>query len=346
MADSDSVSNGPASEPTTASAASSTSDNDKGTFVPLIFGGAVACALGFFAAQLDSVEQALGWGEEDNGLELQLAEQSDLIRDQSAQILDLQGRLDALPPAPEPVDLSGLESGLSEQVAALGAVADRLTEVEKRPMTEGVSEDAIAAYEAELARLQDTVETQRSEVEALLEDARNTETSAERNAQVALARAAMTRIIAAVDSGAPFAEAVSDLQGASDTEIPEVLVSSADEGVPTLALLQDAFPDAARAALAAARSEDAASGSGGLGGFLERQLSARSTSPQEGDDADAVLSRAEASVREGRVGDALAEIETLSDVAKATLADWTALAGKRRDATAAADELMIALGAN
>ncbi len=321
--------------------------------MPLIFGGALACVFGFFAGQLDSVEQALGWGQEDNPLEQVVTAQAGQIEDQAAMIAELQGRLDALPPVPEPVDLTGVETGLagvetglSEQVAALDAVSARLTEVEKRPLSDGVSEEAIAAYEAELARFQETLEAQRAEVETVLEDARNKETSAEQNAQVALARAAMTRIVAAVDSGAPFAEAITDLQAASDMDVPAALVASADKGVPTLISVQSALPNAARAALAAARADEAAEGNGGLGGFLERQLGARSTTPQDGDSTDAILSRVEGAVREGRIGDALAEVETLPDVAQATLADWTALAESRQDATAAADELMLVLSAN
>lgn len=347
MADSDTVSDESVSDSAGATPSSSSADTDKGTFVPLIFGGAVACVLGFFAGQLDSVERALGWApEEDNALQQVVEAQADTIRDQSAQILELTSRLDSLPPPPEPVDLSGLEGGLSEQSSALVDVTNRLTELEKRPMTENVSEDAIAAYEAELARLRKTVDAQQAEVQAMLDDARNTETLAEKNAQIALARAAMTRIVAAVDSGTPFADAVADLQAASNADVPGALLAQADDGVPTLAQLQSAFPDAARAALAAARSEGSGDGSGGLGGFLERQLGARSTTPQEGDSADAVLSRAEAAVREGRIGDALAETDTLSDFAKATLADWYGLAEARRDATAAADELMIMLSSN
>uniref|UniRef100_UPI0037C662F9 COG4223 family protein n=1 Tax=Roseovarius salis TaxID=3376063 RepID=UPI0037C662F9 len=96
----------------------------------------------------------------------------------------------------------------------------------------------------------------------------------------------------------------------------------------------------ARAALAAARDAAAREGdTGGLTGFLRTQLGVRSLEPREGDDPDAVLSRAEAAVGQGRLTDALAEIETLPDVARAELEDWTQRARQRLDAVAAAREL-------
>ena len=65
----------------------------------------------------------------------------------------------------------------------------------------------------------------------------------------------------------------------------------------------------------------------------------RSLLPREGDDPDAVLSRIEAAVGEGRLSDALAEIELLPDVAKDKLSDWAAQATRRNEAVAAAEAL-------
>jgi hypothetical protein len=52
-----------------------------------------------------------------------------------------------------------------------------------------------------------------------------------------------------------------------------------------------------------------------------------------------VLSRAEAAVRENRLRDALAEIETLPDVAKDVFADWVARTEQRLAAIEAAQGL-------
>ena len=324
--------------------------NDKGTFLPLIFGGAVATLIGFFAGQLDAVEQWLGIAQDDGALEQALADQTKLLDAQSQEIsaqadliATLTKRVEELPP---PADLSGLEGGLEASSSILDSLAQRIEDVEKRPMTQGLSEEAIAAYEAELERLQGSVEEQRAEIETVLANARATETSAEEQARISLARAAMTRIIAAVDSGAPFADAAADLQSAGGVEIPQALAATSETGVPTLASLQQSFPDAARAALAAARADAAASGENGLGAFLQRRLGARSVTPQEGNDPDAVLSRAEAAVRDGRLGDALVELDALPDLSKATMFDWFNLAETRHGASLAADELIAALSAN
>jgi hypothetical protein len=65
----------------------------------------------------------------------------------------------------------------------------------------------------------------------------------------------------------------------------------------------------------------------------------RSLLPREGDDPDAVLSRVEAAVGDGRLSDALAEIELLPDVAKDKLSDWAAQVTRRKEAVAAAEAL-------
>ena len=76
-----------------------------------------------------------------------------------------------------------------------------------------------------------------------------------------------------------------------------------------------------------------------LAAFVRRQTNARSLSPQEGDDADAVLSRAEAALRDGDLGAALAELEALPDAAKPALSDWISAAEERRDAVSAVESL-------
>jgi hypothetical protein len=125
--------------------------------------------------------------------------------------------------------------------------------------------------------------------------------------------------------------------------VPDALAGQS-AGVATLAELSAAFPEAARAALTAAR--EASGESEGLGGFLRTQLGVRSLEPQEGDSADAVLSRAEAALRDGRLTDALAEVAALPEAGQAALAEWTARAETRQDAVAAAEELAQSLTAN
>jgi hypothetical protein len=51
--------------------------------------------------------------------------------------------------------------------------------------------------------------------------------------------------------------------------------------------------------------------------------------PQEGTTPEAILSRADFAVTEGRLADALAEIATLPPDIQAVFADWTAKANAR-----------------
>jgi len=156
-------------------------------------------------------------------------------------------------------------------------------------------------------------------------------------------RAGISRLLSALESGAPFEGALADLQEAG-AEVPEALTAVAATGVTPVTDLQQYFPDAARAALAIARSTDGASdGSGGFTSFLRTQLGARSLEPREGNDPDAILSRAEAATREGRLSDALSEIEALPDDAKAEFSAWSERATERLNALRAAQDLSEAL---
>lgn len=312
-----------------------------GGFFPALLGGIIAAALGFGVAYLlfgNTVQDPTAKIEE---LEARQGEQATALD-------DLRGQVEAGP------DLSALESrleGMGSDIGALGdridvlagdmgAAGDRITALEKRPVTDSVSEEAIAAYEAELDRLRQAMEDQREEVEALIEEARQMESDANATAEATMRRAALTRILSALESGAPYAAALADLQAAGQ-DVPEALAASAESGVPSMADLRASFPDAARLALSAARASD--EGGKSFGDFLRDNLGARSLEPREGDDADAVLSRAEDALRANRLGDALAELETLPDPARAEMAGWIEQAETRRAAVAAAEELNAAI---
>ena len=107
----------------------------------------------------------------------------------------------------------------------------------------------------------------------------------------------------------------------------------ADKGIPTLAQLQSDFPDAARMALSEARSVPTeASTTERLAAFLRRQTNARSLAPKEGDDPDAVLSRAEAAISDGDLRGAIAEMSALPEDAQAAMSMWIAAAEIRASA--------------
>jgi hypothetical protein len=150
--------------------------------------------------------------------------------------------------------------------------------------------------------------------------------------------------LVALESGAGFAPAIETLKQSGAVEVPAVLAEVAETGLPTLSDLTSSFPDAARSALAAARSSaDPETESGGLGSLFARQLGVRSVVPREGNDPDAILSRMEAAVKDGNISGALAEMEALPDAAKAPLADWAAQANLRSSALQEAQALATSL---
>ena len=82
-----------------------------------------------------------------------------------------------------------------------------------------------------------------------------------------------------------------------------------------------------------------------LHAFLQSQVGGRSLEPQEGDSADAVLSRAEAALREGDLAATVAELSGLPEEALEMMADWTASAQTRIAALEAMDAFAAALDA-
>ncbi|MDU8910021.1 hypothetical protein [Aestuariicoccus sp. MJ-SS9] len=319
----------------------------KGGFAPMVLGGVVAAALGFFASPVlrDSLPFLAPPPDPFQD------EARSALADQAGAIEALEGRIGEVSGAVGAIDLSGLEGSVGDLTARFDAVdgrlaelsdqiagyGDRLTALEKEPMTEAVSPEAIAAYERELDALRSAVETQRAEIENIAAEAVAAEQSASAQAGVAQARASLAQVSTALQDGDPFGPALNTLTS-QGVAVPDALASVAADGVPTLTALVADFPDLARDALTAARSGAEADG-GGLGAFLQRQLGARSVTPREGDDPDAVLSRAEAAAKAGDLGGALDELAKLPEPAQAVMADWMGRAQARRAALEAASGL-------
>ncbi|MEP2427963.1 MAG: hypothetical protein ABJH99_18265, partial [Tateyamaria sp.] len=161
-----------------------------------------------------------------------------------------------------------------------------------------------------------------------------------------LARAALTRVITAVESGETFEPALGALEEVAPIEVPEILRVAAAKGVPSMSALREDFPEAARAGLTAARAEVPETEVAGIGNFLKRQLSVRSVTPRDGSDPDAILSRVEAALKLADLDTALAEIEALPDAAKTAMQGWLAGATSRKQASDAAKSLSDSLTVN
>jgi len=316
----------------------------RGGFVPLLLGGVIAAALGYGASSYQSGT----WPFE-------TAAEPDSFREDTTTALDEQAaRIDALAAEVQTatdtangIDLSGLEGAVeglrADLDAASGsydALAGRIDAIERRPVEESVSPEAMAAYENELNLLRDAIAQQRLEVEEMTQQALEAETNAEQQAALSKARAALSEVYAALSAGEPYAEQVNTIE-ANGVSVPSELSGPAGDGVPTLAALTEDYPPAAREALSEARrlESDSETGNRRFATFLADQVGARSVTPRSGDAPDAILSRAEAALRDGDLQQALTELEALPDEAKAPLSDWMARAQTRVAAVSAADGL-------
>ena len=239
--------------------------------------------------------------------------------------------------APAPVlepRLASVESGLAGAQAALSEAEAALAALDGRV---GANAATLSTLEARLDEAETRLDATESTGAAAAEDARaaaaaleETRIRAEAAEAAAQREAAIAALDSALDAGQPFEAALPAL----GVDIPEALARAATAGVPSLAALRESFPEAARAGLAAARSEGLLE-DGGVLGFLSGQLSARSTVPRAGSDPDAILSRVEAALGQGLLSEALAEIEALPEPVRAAMDDWIVQARLRADAEAA-----------
>ncbi|MDO6590373.1 hypothetical protein DS901_17415 [Loktanella sp. D2R18] len=313
-------------------------------FIPLLLGGVIAGAIGFGVASLTKPATDTSYAD-------QLATQAgeiDSLRQQIAQIPDVD--LAGITTAQD--EIAGAIDALESDVTiALDALSDRVTTLENQPRVigEGVA-PSTAAYQAELDALRAQIDDMTNIAETQLEAARAEAAAIEENAALAArnaaGRAALARVQSGLETGAPLGAALGDLEAALGQSAPEALLAVQD-GVPTLQNLRETYADAARTALATARAEGVSGeDTGGFGAFLRDQFDVRSTAPREGDDADAILSRAGAAIDAGRLSDALAEIAGLPEVARAEMSDWLARAKMRAAAQSAIDLLSTTLSDN
>ncbi len=323
-----------------------------GGLAALLAGGILAGAVGFGAAQYANgawpFQRAEQGPSETERLRQSVAAQAERIAALEAQAERLASDLAQLPPPP---DISPLASGLEGLGARLDGLSSRLdgleqrvADLENRPLAEaGASAEAVAAYERELAAMRQMLEEELARIRQEKDSVQERQASAAEQARQVLQQAALASLRAAIADGAPFAAPLQEL-AATGVEVPRALADLASEGVPTLATLQAQFPQAARAALAAAIRAEADQGRiDRFTAFLRTQLGARSLEPREGDDPDAVLSRAEAALRKGNLARALSELEALPEAGREIMADWVAAASRRLQAERAVADLAARL---
>ena len=315
---------------------------------PAVFGGVIAAMIGFIAGRGDMIDQFLPASMQRASVDVSALETQAVAL--AARATDIETQMTATTAAQE-ARIAALEvvspAEVLDSVAGLEAdievIATRIAALEDRPVAEAI--DPGAPVEA-VEELQAALDAQNAQIAALAARAEEAEANAAGEAARILARAALTRVVTAVDSGETFAPALTDLEDVTPVEVPTALRAAAESGVPTLAELQSGFPDAARAGLAAARAEVPEGEVAGITGFLKRQLNARSVTPREGDDPDAVLSRVQAAVSGGDLATALTEMEALPEAARTAMNDWLVAAQARKTAQDAANALADSLNSN
>lgn len=318
----------------------------RGGFSALL-GGGLAAALGFGVAQYVPD----GWPVTPDttitdALSAENARQAERIETLTAKLAEVEAQL--LDPTAIAEVQSSVDATSADMTSALTAAEARIAALEDRPLVDLSTFDPSTEVMAEVASLREEIARVQAEATAQIDAARQEASTLEKQAlaeaERAAARASASRLIAALESGTPFSGALSDV-AAIVGDVPADLTAAAETGVATMVALQADFPDASRAALAAARAAGGEE-SAGVSGFLKSQFGVRSLEPQEGDGADAVLSRVGAAAKDGRLTDALAEIDTLPEAAKAALQDWADAAQMRLSALAAAETLAQQISSN
>jgi hypothetical protein len=290
-----------------------------GRFLALVLGGAVAAGGGFALARY-GVQQ--GWpivtpaSSDVDALRAEIDRLDAALKsvsDRPAPMADLgpvEARLAALESRPAPSDSAPSDP------AALQALQQQVATLESRLAAQNPADaQALASQiDARVAeRMQEvTAEAERAQVEA-------------EAAKAAIAqRGALVALNTALDSGLDLEGSLQAL-GDAGIALPEPLAALATKPV-SLADLQSAFPEAARAALSASRRASQGTGTMAdrLKTFVMNQTNARPLAPQEGEGDEAVLSRMQAGIDAGQLAAARGMVDSLSEPARAAMASWTA----------------------
>ena len=206
--------------------------------------------------------------------------------------------------------------------------------------------DEITARQGELTHAVSQVEVSASqqveEAQELVEAASETALTAQN--QAALTKA-LTDVETALQTGAGFADLLVNVAGIAGQPAPEALITVSG-GIQTLDELEQSFPLVAHAAIRAdVAAGESGGGLSGLSSFLRSQVATRSLTPQEGDSADAVLSRLEAALKLGDLARVSAEAGNLPEAAAVEMAGWLALVQSRASALSEFDIWRAALEA-
>ena len=240
----------------------------------------------------------------------------------SAELARLRAALETLK-----AENDGLRAEIAQQQAENEAIRAGIDAVQT------AADEEIASIRAATA----------AEIAAVKSQVGDVEEAARLRATRAARGKALAELVAAVETGAPF-DSVLPALADGGVDVPATLAPLAATGVAKLLDLQDSFPNAAREGLAASIKANMGESAGErLTAFIRSQVGARSLGAREGNDPDAVLSRAEAALRAGQIPQALVELGALPTEGQAAMQDWIDQAQGRQTALDAISALQTAL---
>jgi hypothetical protein len=319
--------------------------------VPLLVAGFICAGLGFGAAILSQPSNPI-WPVHPDVAQ---------FRDEATgQITGIDTRLNALERRVTDADqravgdvfqsdLDALTAGYDQRFLGIASQLEnfdkRLAALEKSTIESAIPDELVTQYQDEVKRLKETLEAQRESLQKFMSETAQTANEVAQRAKDTVARSILAQIRAAIEAGGPFDTAIKEFDEQVGQALPNQLRSFAEEGVQTYQELRDSFAEAARSALNAARDElNESEGFTGIGNYLRKQFQARSVTPKTGDDADAVLSRAEQALRENDLNGALNELDALPDAARHQMQPWIDQARERQDALEQLDILSQEIG--
>ncbi len=323
--------------------------------VVLMTGGILAVAIGFGAAiglyKYGVLFSPASPNEAQIDIKTNISKQNEQFSELEKKVSSVQSKLELLILRTGTDNTSGKIEFLGKEInqftaeletinLQLSKLSKRTDDLEKRPVLKAVPEDIIEKHSRELEALQETLTQQREQMQAVMQEAEAKETIAKQAAREARIFSTVSRLSTAIKNGDNFAAVLIDFEAAINFKAPDILHKYAETGFVSKEQLIKDFPIAARLALNSARSEAKDAQGKTFADYLKTQLKARSVMPREGMSADAILSRAEAAVKDDRMTDALSELDALDLIARDQMGDWISKARERHAAVAYIDTIM------
>lgn len=323
--------------------------------VVLMTGGILAVAIGFGAAiglyKYGVLFSPASPNEAQIDIKTNISKQNEQFSELEKKVSSVQSKLELLILRTGTDNTSGKIEFLGKEInqftteletinLQLSKLSKRTDDLEKRPVLQAVPEDIIEKHSKELEALQETLTQQREQMQAVMQEAEAKETIAKQAAREARIFSTVSRLSTAIKNGDNFAAVLIDFEAAINFKAPDILHKYAETGFVSKEQLIKDFPIAARLALNSARSEAKDAQGKTFADYLKTQLKARSVMPREGMSADAILSRAEAAVKDDKMTDALSELDALDLIARDQMGDWISKARERHAAVAYIDKIM------